>query len=164
MTDVAVSQTNAGSGAGALERAAEELATMARELAPETEHARRLPGALVAQLRESGLLRAGAPAAVGAAQAPPAVTLSAAETIARGDASAGWCVAIGATSSLLGGWLPAEGLAEVLGDVNSVAAGVWAPRGAARRGRLPGVRPVAVLQRHHALGPPVRRLHAPARG
>jgi alkylation response protein AidB-like acyl-CoA dehydrogenase len=42
-------------------------------------------------------------------------------------------VSINATSSLLAGWLPAEGLAEVFGDPNQVAAGVWAPRGKARR-------------------------------
>jgi alkylation response protein AidB-like acyl-CoA dehydrogenase len=55
-----------------------------------------------------------------------------AETVARGDASAGWCVSIAATSSLLGGWLAPDALAEVFGDPDHVAAGVWAPRGAAR--------------------------------
>jgi indole-3-acetate monooxygenase len=69
----------------------------------------------------------------GAAEAPPALILRLAETVARGDASAGWCVSIAATSSLLGGWLGHEGLAEVFGDPDNVAAGVWAPRGAARR-------------------------------
>lgn len=56
-----------------------------------------------------------------------------AEAIARGDASTGWCVSIAATSSLLAGWLPAVGLAETFGDPEKVAAGVWAPRGSARR-------------------------------
>jgi alkylation response protein AidB-like acyl-CoA dehydrogenase len=116
-----------------LDRAADELGLLARELAPETERERRLPDPLVAGLRDSGLFRAGAPAAVGAAEAPPAVTLRCAETVARGDASAGWCVSIAATSSLLGGWLPQSGLQEVFGSLNLVAAGVWAPRGRARR-------------------------------
>jgi indole-3-acetate monooxygenase len=70
---------------------------------------------------------------VGAPEAPPAVTLRCAEEVARGDASAGWCVSIGATSSLLAGWLPAAGLTEVFGGPANVAAGVWAPRGRARR-------------------------------
>jgi alkylation response protein AidB-like acyl-CoA dehydrogenase len=61
------------------------------------------------------------------------VTLRCAEAVARGDASAGWCVSIAATSSLLAGWLAPEGLAEVFGSREGVAAGVWAPRGAARR-------------------------------
>ncbi len=116
-----------------LERAAEQLRLLARELAPETERERRLPEQLVGALRSSGLLRAGAPAAVGAAEASPAVTLGCAETVARGDASAGWCVSIAATSSLLGGWLPEGGLEEVFGSADQVAAGVWAPRGSAQR-------------------------------
>ena len=77
-------------------------------------------------------MRAGAPASLGAAQASPAVTLRCAEEVARGDASAGWCVSIAATSSLLAGWLSAEGAAEVFGAPDAVAAGVWAPRGSAR--------------------------------
>jgi alkylation response protein AidB-like acyl-CoA dehydrogenase len=116
-----------------LKRAAAELSALARELAPATEAERRLPDELVRGLRASGLFRAGAPAALGAAEAPPGVTLRCSEEVARGDASAGWCVSIAATSSLLAGWLPPDGLAEVFGDPGKVAAGVWAPRGKARR-------------------------------
>ena len=118
-----------------------------------TERERALPQRLVDELRASGLLRACAPAALGALQASPLVTLSCAEKIARGDASAGWCVSIAATSSLLAAYLPVEGAAEVLGDPRSVAAGVWAPRGTAvvGRRRRPGLRQVVVLQRHSAL-------------
>jgi len=115
-----------------LEREAERLAPLARELAPTTETGRRLPDELVAKLRASGLLRAGAPLTVGAPEAPPAVTLRSAEALARGDASAGWCVSIAATSSLLAGWLPAEGLAETFADAGTVAAGIFTPRGRAR--------------------------------
>src|SRR5271157_3285323 len=99
-----------------LRRAADKLSALARELAPAIETNRRLPDELVGALRTSGLFRAGAPAAVGAPEAPPAVTLRCAETLARGDASAGWCLSIAATSSLLAGWLPAAGLAEAFGD------------------------------------------------
>jgi indole-3-acetate monooxygenase len=116
-----------------LDRAAAESSALARELATDTETSRRLPDKLVSDLRSSGLLRAGAPCSVGAAEAPPGVTLRCAEEVARGDASAGWCVSIAATSSLLGGWLPPDGLSEVFGDPQTVAAGVWAPRGEARR-------------------------------
>jgi indole-3-acetate monooxygenase len=116
-----------------LDRAAEELALRARELAAATEQHRRLSDELVQGLRSSGLFRAGAPAGVGAAQAPPGVILRCAEAVARGDASTGWCVSIAATSSLLGGWLPEAGVQEVFGDPDQVAAGVWAPRGKATR-------------------------------
>jgi len=115
-----------------LDRAAQELGALARSLAVRTEQERRLPDELVSSLRASGLLRAGAPAALGALESPPAVTLGCAETIARGDASAGWCVSIAATSSLLSAYLPEEGTNEVFGRNDAVAAGVWAPSGTAR--------------------------------
>ena len=116
-----------------LDQAAAELSVAARKLAQEIERDRRLPGVLVDGLRTSGLFRAGAPLVVGAPEATPAVTLRCAEEVARGDASAGWCVSIAATSSLLSGWLAPDGLTEVFGDPACVAAGVWAPRGRARR-------------------------------
>jgi indole-3-acetate monooxygenase len=129
MTELPIAATHSRD----LEQAADDLAALARRLAPEAEKLRRLPDELAGGLRESGLFRAGAPGTTGAAEAPPAVTLRLAETVARGDASAGWCVAIAATSSLLGGWLAPDGLTEVFGDPDNVAAGVWAPRGAASR-------------------------------
>jgi indole-3-acetate monooxygenase len=115
-----------------LDRASEEASALARELAVTTEQQRRLPDELVRSLRAKGLMRLGAPATLGAAQAPPAVTLRCAETVARGDASTGWCVSIAATSSLLSAYLPAGGAAEIFGEADAVAAGVWAPRGTAR--------------------------------
>lgn len=109
----------------------DRAADLARELAATTERERALPLELLDALRATQLLRAGAPAELGALQAPPATILSGAERIARGDASAGWCVSIAATSSLLGAYLPEAGAAEVFGDPASLAAGVWAPRGKA---------------------------------
>lgn len=117
---------------GELDRAAQAAAALARERAPTTEQERRLPEELLIGLRSSGLLRAGAPAALGAVQAPAAVALRCAETVAGGDASAGWCVSIAVTSSLLSAYLPADGAAEIFGDADAVAAGVWAPSGSAR--------------------------------
>ncbi len=108
---------------------ADRAAELARELAPITERERRLGDELLEELRGSGLMRAGAPATLGALQAPPAVTLACAERVARGDASAGWCVSIAATSSLLSAYLPPQAAEEIFGDENAVAAGVWAPRG-----------------------------------
>jgi alkylation response protein AidB-like acyl-CoA dehydrogenase len=57
--------------------------------------------------------------------------LRGAERIARGDASAGWCVSIAATSSLLSAYLPEPGASEIFGDPHTLAAGVWAPSGRA---------------------------------
>jgi alkylation response protein AidB-like acyl-CoA dehydrogenase len=74
-------------------------------------------------------MRAGAPVEAGALELRPGVSLRAAEEIARGDASAGWCVSIAITSSLLGGYLPEDTLAELIGSPEHIAAGIWAPRG-----------------------------------
>lgn len=109
----------------------ERASALARELAPTAERERALPRALLEELRATGLMRAGVPAALGALEAPPATTLRGAEKIAQGDASAGWCVSIAATSSLLSAYLPEEGAAEIFTDPQTVAAGVWAPRGTA---------------------------------
>ncbi len=112
---------------------ASEIRATARELADETERRRQLPDELVARLRDSGLLRAGAPLEVEGLELSPGRALSCAEEIARGDASTGWCVSIAITSSLLAAYLPAEGRAELFGGGDGIAAGVWAPRGRARR-------------------------------
>jgi len=105
-----------------------KAAAVARELAEETERGRQLAPGLVAELKAHDLLRIGLTADLGGVEPTAAEILEAAETIAVGDASAGWCVSIAATSSLLGAYLPAEGAREVFGDPASVAAGVWAPR------------------------------------
>jgi alkylation response protein AidB-like acyl-CoA dehydrogenase len=109
----------------------DRVSALARKSAAETERERALPQALVDELRATGLMRAGAPAALGAMEASPATALSAAERIARGDASAGWCVSIAITSSLLSAYLPDRGATEIFGNQQAVAAGVWAPRGRA---------------------------------
>jgi len=111
---------------------ARAVSALARELAPETERCRRLADPLVAALRESGLLRGGAPLEVGGLELAPGAALWCAEEIARGDASAGWCVSIAITSSLLAAYLPAESRDELFGVEQAVAAGVWAPRGRAQ--------------------------------
>ncbi|MEA2273648.1 MAG: indole-3-acetate monooxygenase [Solirubrobacteraceae bacterium] len=121
-----------GGNVVAIETAARDIGALARELAPQTERMRRLPDELVTRLRDSGLLRAGAPAEAGGMELAPAAALACAEEIARGDASAGWCVSIAVTSSLLAGYLPPESRDELFGDGRGVAAGVFAPRGKGR--------------------------------
>jgi alkylation response protein AidB-like acyl-CoA dehydrogenase len=110
----------------------QRISSLARELAPETERGRRLAGELVTALSDSGLLRGGAPREVDGLELAPGTALRCAEEIARGDASAGWCVSIAITSSLLAAYLPAEGRDELFDGGRGVASGVWAPRGTAR--------------------------------
>jgi indole-3-acetate monooxygenase len=108
------------------------IADAARNMWSEIDSARRLPDELVQMLRDSGLLRAGAPTEAGGLELPPQVGLRAAEELARGDASTGWCVAIGITSTLLVAYLPPSSRDELFGDGRGLAAGVWAPRGKGR--------------------------------
>ncbi len=111
---------------------ARDIAAAARRMAGEIESARMLPEELVALLRGSGLLRAGMPGEVGGLELPPGLALQCAEEVAGGDMSAGWCVSIAITSSLLVAYLPPTSRNELFGDGRGVAAGVWAPRGTAR--------------------------------
>jgi indole-3-acetate monooxygenase len=115
---------------------AREIAELARGMADQIDSARRLPPELVEALRDSGLLRAGAPVEVGALELRASTALRCAEEVARGDASAGWCVSIGITSTLLVAYLPPQSRDELFGDGRGLAAGVWAPQGKATR--VPG--------------------------
>jgi indole-3-acetate monooxygenase len=115
---------------------AREIAVLARGMADQIDAGRRLPAELVGALRDSGLLRAGAPVEVDALELPAGTALRCAEEVARGDASAGWCVSIAITASLLVAYLPPVSRDELFGDGRGVAAGVWAPQGKARR--VPG--------------------------
>src|SRR3954447_20887 len=115
-----------------VEAAARELAVLARRLSGEIDDGRRLPEELVARLGQCGLLRAGAPVEVHGLELPPGVALRCAEAVARGNASAGWCVSIAITSSLLVAYLPTSSRDALFGGGRGVAAGVWAPRGKGR--------------------------------
>jgi indole-3-acetate monooxygenase len=109
------------------------IADLARGMADQIDAGRRLPAELVGELRDSGLLRAGAPVEVDALELPAGTALRCAEEVARGNASAGWCVSIAITSSLLVGYLPPVSRDELFGDGRGVAAGVFSPSGKARR-------------------------------
>jgi alkylation response protein AidB-like acyl-CoA dehydrogenase len=120
------------SSANDIDTVAGQIAVTAQGMSTQIDDDRRLPEELVALLGESGLLRAGAPAEVGGLELPPGVALRCAEAVARGNASAGWCVSIAITSSLLVAYLPASSRDALFGGGRGVAAGVWAPRGTAR--------------------------------
>jgi alkylation response protein AidB-like acyl-CoA dehydrogenase len=115
-----------------IEAAAKEISQTAREVADQTELERRLPDGVLAPLRESGLIRAGAPGEAHGLELEPGLALRCAQELARGDASTGWCVSIAITSSLLVAYLAPSPRDELFGAGRGVAAGVWAPRGKAR--------------------------------
>ena len=125
--------------------AAERLAPLAQERAPYAEQERRLAPDLVDELARAGLFRLLVPEAVGGSEASPVTLVESVEALARGDASAAWCVAIAATSGLLLAYLPEPAAAAVFDRPDVVLGGVFAPRGRARmegdafrvRGRWP---------------------------
>lgn len=98
-----------------IEILAEKIARWARARSAEIERDRRLPDELVTRLREAGLLRATMPREVAAPELAPGRALRCAEAVARGDASAGWCVSIAITSALLVAYLPARSREEMFG-------------------------------------------------
>ncbi|MEW2395466.1 acyl-CoA dehydrogenase family protein [Streptomyces sp. NPDC046862] len=123
----------AGPAQASFAELADRIRLQAKDAAVDNDRDRRLVPELVKTLRASELMRCGVPQTLSGSQTPPAVSLACTETIARGDAATGWCVSIALTSSLLAAYLPPEGASELLGDPESVAAGVWAPKATARR-------------------------------
>ena len=111
--------------------AARRLAPTAAELAPAAERDRRLAEPLVAALADAGLFRLCVPAAAGGLEAHPGTLVAAVRALAAGDAAAGWCVAIAATSGLVAGYLPEEAARAIYAEPATVVAGVFAPKGRA---------------------------------
>lgn len=111
---------------------AERFRPVVGERAVESESARRLPPDLAAELASAGLFRMAVPQALGGPECHAATIVEAIETISRGDGSAGWCVMIGATTSVLSAYLPEPEARRIYGDPVVVTGGAFAPSGKAR--------------------------------
>lgn len=110
-----------------------ELAPSLRARADEIEKARRLPADLAHALARAGAFRMLVPRDVGGLELAPDVALRAIETAGQADASAGWCVMIGATTGLNAAYLPLDSAREIFGQPDIIAGGVFAPMGRAVR-------------------------------
>ncbi len=109
------------------------LAPEIRRRADEIEQARRLPADLVTALAQAGLFRLCVPRALGGEEVDPATMIATIEAVAEADGSAGWCVMIGATTGVVGAYLPDEVARAVYGaDPLAVTGGVFAPSGRAQ--------------------------------
>ncbi len=95
--------------------------------------ARRLPDALAQALAEAGFYRLCAPRSIGGAELHPRIMAQTLEALAEADASAAWCVMIGATSSALGAYMERAAAEEIYGDPTAIVCGVYAPSGKAVR-------------------------------
>ncbi|MFN8132205.1 MAG: acyl-CoA dehydrogenase family protein [Solirubrobacteraceae bacterium] len=112
-------------------QAAQAIAPLAAAQAADAEHARQLTGDVAAAIREAGLFRLAVPATLGGGEAAPADLIEAVEALAAGDGAAGWCVAVCATAGMLAAYLEPAAAREVYGGPESVAGGVFAPKGRA---------------------------------
>ena len=110
-------------------RAVDGVLDLVRAAADEIERSRRLPDAIVAALRDTGINRLLIPAALGGIEAPIVDVMDIMERIAAVDGSAGWCAAIGAGSNVFAGYMPATGARVVFADPDQGNATMFAPAG-----------------------------------
>jgi alkylation response protein AidB-like acyl-CoA dehydrogenase len=96
------------------------------------EQERRLPDDIASALKDSLLFRLCVPRRFAGVEAAPVDIVETIAEVSRADGSAGWCVAIGATSGLVAAYLESEDAEAIYGaDPKMVAGGVFAPRGKA---------------------------------
>jgi indole-3-acetate monooxygenase len=98
-----------------------ELAAAAAEI----ERERELPESVVAAMVERGLFRMLLPRSVGGAELLPAPYVRVVEEIAKGDASAAWCLNQGAGCSMTAAYLEPEAAREIFGGPRGILA--WGP-------------------------------------
>jgi alkylation response protein AidB-like acyl-CoA dehydrogenase len=111
-------------GAEYLERArafVPELAAAASEI----ERRRELPEPVVTAMVERGFFRMLLPRSLGGAELPPASYVRVVEEIAKGDASAAWCLNQGAGCSMTAAYLEPAVAREVFGPPRGILA--WGP-------------------------------------
>src|SRR6185295_17490177 len=104
---------------------------LAAECGADGERERRLSGDVVEAMIDAGFYRLCVPSSVGGGEADPATLVAVCEELARGDAAAGWCIAVMATAGMPAAYIPEEVAREIYGDSRSVVGGVFAPRGRA---------------------------------
>jgi alkylation response protein AidB-like acyl-CoA dehydrogenase len=99
--------------------------------ADEAERLRTLPPAAVAALRDTGLLALKLPAVLGGAEADPVTQIEVIEALTAVDASAGWCLMVGATTGALPGVFLGDDAVRVIfeGGPMPLAAGCYMPTG-----------------------------------
>ena len=119
--------------AGPALEAARRIAPLALAESEAIERDRSLPGGLLGELVDGGLMNMCLPASLGGMEAEPADMIEAIAELARADGASAWCAMIASTSSLLGAYLPAERGAQIYEGGRCVTGGVFAPWGRAER-------------------------------
>lgn len=111
--------------------AARALQSELSDRAAEMEEARRLPSDLARKLAEGGLFRMVTPSAYGGLECAPRQIVDAVEAVSEANASAGWCVMIGATTALNAAYMAPDIAREIYNDPLTITGGVFAPMGKA---------------------------------
>jgi indole-3-acetate monooxygenase len=111
--------------------AARSIAAIASASAEQGERERKLAPPVVDALRDAGFFRLCVPRSVGGGEADSATLIEVCEELARGDAAAGWCIAVMSTAGMVGAYIPEETAREIYGPQTAVVGGVFAPRGRA---------------------------------
>lgn len=112
---------------------ARALAPILKDRAPDMDAARRLPADLAQSLAQEGFFRMVLPKAYHGLELPPQEMIQVLEALATANASAAWCVMIGATTALNAAYLPDHYAREIWADPNMITGGVFAPKGTAVR-------------------------------
>jgi alkylation response protein AidB-like acyl-CoA dehydrogenase len=110
---------------------ARTIAHLAGKRAADGERDRKLSRDVVDAMIDAGFFRLCVPSSVGGGEADPATLVAVCEELARGDAAAGWCIAVQATAGMPAAYLAEDLAREIYGDSRMVAGGVFAPRGKA---------------------------------
>jgi alkylation response protein AidB-like acyl-CoA dehydrogenase len=131
MVDVTVgSDPPASAQCRALLQAIAELQPLIRSYQEEIERERRMPAALVDELRAAGAYRMFVPRELGGMEADPLTFLRAVELAAEADGSTGWNVCNNAANQLIAMSLPKEGVREIFaGGPDTMMAGTAVPGG-----------------------------------
>jgi alkylation response protein AidB-like acyl-CoA dehydrogenase len=117
--------TTAGDpGAVHLKRARDFVPELAAA-APDIERQRELPEAVIAAMVERGFFRMLLPRSLGGAELLPAPYVRVVEEIAKGDASAAWCLNQGCGCSMTAAYLEPAAAKEVFGGPRGILA--WGP-------------------------------------
>jgi alkylation response protein AidB-like acyl-CoA dehydrogenase len=96
--------------------AAKGLAPQIQASADEIERSRRLPLDLVDAMAEAGLFRLWIPRSLGGEETDPTTLVRVVEEVARADGAAGWCLGIGGTYGVFGGYLSGDAAHEIYGS------------------------------------------------
>jgi len=104
-----------------------------REKSDEIEEARRLPDEVAERLRDAGMFRLMMPKEWGGPEMRPAAQVEVIEELAKGNASAAWCVMIGCDSGFFAGFLEDEAGREIYPRLDMATAGSATPTGRAER-------------------------------